>query len=156
VHKHSLLAWTLHYLTQKDKPLSYIETHAGRGLYDLSAEESLKTAEAAGGITLAEQWFPPDHPYRQCLSEVRAMHRPNAYPGSPLIAALSLRDIDTLHLCELHPTEVQHLRHNAQTLDRPKAEFSGFARGDGLVTPPDFVSRIGTLFPIALCGRSSL
>lgn len=42
------------------------------------------------------------------------------------------------------------------TLGRPKAEFSGFAQGDGLVTPPDFVSRIGTLLPIAPCGRSSL
>ncbi len=42
------------------------------------------------------------------------------------------------------------------TLDRPKAEFSGFAQGDGLVTSPDFVSMIGTLLPIALCGRSSL
>ena len=29
VHKHALLAWALAYLTAKDKPLSYIETHAG-------------------------------------------------------------------------------------------------------------------------------
>jgi hypothetical protein len=42
------------------------------------------------------------------------------------------------------------------TLHRPKAEFSGFAQGDGLVTPPDFVSMIGTLLPVAPCGRSSL
>jgi len=42
------------------------------------------------------------------------------------------------------------------TLDRPTAEFSGFAQGDGLVTPPDFVSMIETLLPITLCGRSSL
>ena len=27
VHKHSLLAWMLGYLTRKDKPLSYMETH---------------------------------------------------------------------------------------------------------------------------------
>ena len=36
------------------------------------------------------------------------------------------------------------------TLDRPEAEFSGFAQGDGLLTPPDFVSMIGILLPIAL------
>ena len=42
------------------------------------------------------------------------------------------------------------------TLNRPKAEFSGFAQGDRLVLPPDFVSVIGTLLPIAPCGRSSL
>ena len=42
------------------------------------------------------------------------------------------------------------------TLDHQGLEFSGFAQGDGLVTSPDFVSMIDTLFPIAPCGRSSL
>lgn len=37
LHKHALLARMLSYLTAKDKPLTYLETHAGRGLYDLSA-----------------------------------------------------------------------------------------------------------------------
>ena len=31
VHKHAMLALTLDYMVQKDKPLSYIESHAGRG-----------------------------------------------------------------------------------------------------------------------------
>lgn len=110
VHKHAVLAWVLDYLTQKDKPLSYIETHAGRGLYDLASEPALKTGEAAAGIAIAEGWFPPDHPYRRRLAEVRAMAGPAAYPGSPLIAALSLRAGDTIHLCELHPQEVAALR----------------------------------------------
>ena len=39
VHKHSLLAWMLQYLTQKEKPVSYIETHAGRALYALNSPE---------------------------------------------------------------------------------------------------------------------
>ena len=110
VQKHALLAWMLNYLTQKDKPLTYIETHAGRGLYDLGAEEAVKTGEAAAGISVAEQWFAADHPYRQRLSEVRSSYGPMAYPGSPLIAALSLRDHDSLHLAELHPQEVVALR----------------------------------------------
>ena len=45
------------------------------------------------------------------LAEVRASYGPLAYPGSPIIAALSLRDQDTIHLAELHPQERQHLRH---------------------------------------------
>ncbi|OZA07309.1 MAG: 23S rRNA (adenine(2030)-N(6))-methyltransferase RlmJ, partial [Rhodobacterales bacterium 17-64-5] len=106
VHKHSALAWMLDYLTRKDKPLSYIETHAGRGVYDLSAPEAVKTGEAAAGIALAESVFPPDHPYRQRLDEARAGYGPQAYPGSPLIAALGLREGDTLHLAELHRQEV--------------------------------------------------
>ena len=88
VHKHALLAWTLDYLTAKDKPLSYIETHAGRGLYDLGSEPALRTGEAAAGVLAVEGRFPDDHPYRQRLAEVRAMHGAGAYPGSPLIAAL--------------------------------------------------------------------
>ena len=110
VQKHALLAVMLDYLTQKDKPLTYIETHAGRGLYDLGAEEALKTGEAEAGIAIAEGWFAKTHPYRQRLAEVRSSFGPLAYPGSPLIAALSLRDQDTIHLAELHPQEIQHLR----------------------------------------------
>ena len=43
----------------------------------------------------------------------------------------------------------------SQTLDRPKAACSGFAQGDELVSAPEYVSMIGALLPIALCGRSS-
>lgn len=105
VHKHCLLAWALDYLTQKDKPLTYIETHAGRGLYDLGSAEALKTGEALAGVTVIESALPRTHPYRRRLAEVRAMHGAQAYPGSPMIAALTLRQGDTMHLAELHPQE---------------------------------------------------
>jgi 23S rRNA (adenine2030-N6)-methyltransferase len=110
VHKHAALAWMLAYLTAKPKPISYIETHAGRGLYDLSSPEALKTGEAEAGIARLEPRLPPDHPYRKILAEVRARHGKTAYPGSPLVAALSLRPTDTLRLAELHPQEYAHLR----------------------------------------------
>ncbi len=105
VQKHALLAWVLDYLTRKDKPLTYIETHAGRGLYRLTAPEAQKTGEAAKGILAHPDWFPETHPYAQRLHEVRTLHGADAYPGSPLIAALGLRETDTLHLAELHPQE---------------------------------------------------
>ena len=105
VQKHALLAWMLEYLTQKDKPLSYIETPAGRGLYDRAAPEALKTGEAAAGIARIEARIPADHPYRRRLAEIRAQFGPNAYPGSPLIAAMALREGDPMHLAELHPQE---------------------------------------------------
>lgn len=105
VQKHALLAWVIAYLTQKDKPLTYIETHAGRGLYDLGSAEAIKTGEAAAGIARAESWFAPEHPYRRALASVRAAHGRNAYPGSPLLAAQLLRPMDRLRLAELHPRE---------------------------------------------------
>ena len=105
VQKHALMAWMLDYLTQKDKPLSYIETHAGRGLYDLSAAEAVKTGEAEQGIGVLAAALPKSHPYARALARIRADHGPNAYPGSPLIARTLLRDQDRLHLAELHPQE---------------------------------------------------
>jgi len=135
VHKHAVLAWVLDYLTQKPKPLTYIETHAGRGLYDLSTEAAVKTGEAAAGIEVAEAHFPRDHPYRQRLDETRAAHGPHAYPGSPLIAALGLRETDTLHLAELHPQEVAHLRAAAAEWGAHVYQKDGFELALAL-TPP--------------------
>lgn len=110
VHKHGLLSWMLSYLTRKDKPLSYLETHAGRALYDLHSDAARKTGEAARGIALARDWFAPDHPYAKVLADVRAQAGQHAYPGSPLIAAKLLRDVDHIDLAELHPAELDALR----------------------------------------------
>lgn len=109
VHKHAVLAWVLAGMAEKDKPFSYIETHAGRGLYDLRAPEALKTGEAAAGIARAEGWFVPDDPYAKVLAETRRLHGPGAYPGSPLVAALTLRPQDRLTLAEFHPQEGEAL-----------------------------------------------
>ncbi len=107
VWKHALLAWMLARLADKPKALSYIETHAGRGLYRLDGPEAARTGEATAGILRpgVAGWFPSDHPYARALASVRERHGPSAYPGSPLIAAALLRPGDTLHLAELHPAE---------------------------------------------------
>jgi 23S rRNA (adenine2030-N6)-methyltransferase len=105
LHKHALLAVMLDYMTEKSKPLSYIETHAGRGLYDLAAPEALKTGEAAAGVLKLADDLPADHPYRRVLAQVRADHGADAYPGSPVIAGQLLRADDRMTLAELHPRE---------------------------------------------------
>lgn len=105
VHKHAILAVMLDYLTRKDKPLTYIETHSGRGLYRLDSEEAQKTGEARQGIGRLADAFATDHPYGRALSRVRAAHGADAYPGSPIIAAQFLRPGDRMHLAELHPRE---------------------------------------------------
>lgn len=107
VHKHAALAALLAHLTVKDKPLTYMETHAGAGLYDLASPEAEKTGEAAQGIVraLTEGLLPAGHPYREALDIVRARFGPDAYPGSPLLARTLLRPGDRLHLMELHPQE---------------------------------------------------
>lgn len=135
VHKHALLAWALAYLTAKAKPLTYIETHAGRGLYDLTGAQADKTGEAAVGITRAQSWLPPDHPYLRCLAEVRGVHGAQAYPGSPLIAATMLRESDVIHLCELHPQEFRALEANLAPWGAHVAQVDGLEAALTL-TPP--------------------
>ncbi|MFN3276402.1 MAG: 23S rRNA (adenine(2030)-N(6))-methyltransferase RlmJ [Paracoccus sp. (in: a-proteobacteria)] len=112
LHKHALLATALDYLTRKDKPLTYLETHAGRGLYRLDSPEAARTGEALAGIrrALAEGWLPADHPLIRALDAIRAVRGPLAYPGSPLIAAHFLRFEDRAQLAELHPAEYAALR----------------------------------------------
>jgi 23S rRNA (adenine2030-N6)-methyltransferase len=136
VHKHALLASMLSYMTGKEKPLSYIETHAGRGLYALDAPEARKTGEAAAGIERLKDRFATDHPYAKILAEVRERYGEAAYPGSPLVAALSLRPGDRIDLAELHPAEFE-------ALNDVMIDYAAHCRKqDGLqlalaLTPPD-------------------
>lgn len=112
LHKHAALAVLLAVLAAKDRPISYLESHAGRGLYDLASPESLKTGEAAEGIgaALARGTLPAGHPYLAAIRTVRASHGPAAYPGSPAVARALLRPQDRLQLMELHPGEHAALR----------------------------------------------
>lgn len=111
VHKHASLSVILTQLTKKEKPLTYIETHAGRGIYDLSSEESQKTGEAKSGILsfLNNPKIPQNHPYFSLEKRIQNEIGENIYAGSPFIAEALLRPTDVLHLMELHPQEYQGL-----------------------------------------------
>ena len=50
VHKHVVLLALLERLKQKPKPLFYLDTHAGRGGYDLRAEDATRGGEWREGI----------------------------------------------------------------------------------------------------------
>ena len=134
LHKHGALSWALSYLTRKDKPVSYIETHAGRGVYDLRSEAALKTGEAAQGIEAHAAWFDDAHPMSRVATWCHAKFGPNSYPGSPAIAAHLLRDSDSLHLAELHPSEFAALRAQFGRLAKTY-QSDGFELAHGL-TPP--------------------
>lgn len=137
VHKHAALSWVLDYMAAKPKPLSYFETHAGRGIYDLDAAEARKTAEAAAGIDLVERlgWFAADHPYMRALARVRAAHGARSYPGSPMVAASLLRPGDRMWLAELHPQEVAALRQVMAPFDATVEQRDGIEMAMSLCPP---------------------
>lgn len=109
LHKHIVLAEMLALLTRKKRPITYMETHAGRGLYDLGSVETAKTGEAAEGIARLTL---PECAFTDAVQTIRAKRGETAYPGSPAIAQALLRPDDRLHLMELHPAEHAALKSN--------------------------------------------
>src|SRR3989338_8214892 len=115
VHKHAILSVLLAKLVEKNKPLTYIETHAGRGIYDLASNEAKKTGEAKEGILKLLELsttFSDTHPYWHVIRLVQSHYGKNCYPGSPLLAKNLLRTGDQIHLMELHPQEYLALKKN--------------------------------------------
>ncbi|MBO9478282.1 23S rRNA (adenine(2030)-N(6))-methyltransferase RlmJ [Shimia sp. R11_0] len=135
VQKHALMAVMLDYMTQKSKPLSYLETHAARGVYQLDDAAALKTGEAEAGIGRAQDWFAADHPYMRALEQVRAVHGAASYPGSPAVAGALLRPEDSVQLCELHPQEAGALRQAMRTTGAKIHQKDGFETVMGICPP---------------------
>lgn len=108
-------------LTKQNSPLTWIDTHAGRGLYDLQATEAQKLAEYKTGIlpllndlslgTPARQKKPPPLvlDYEKLIKSFNQGKNIRYYPGSSLITAKMLRPKDRLYACDLHPQESKHL-----------------------------------------------
>jgi 23S rRNA (adenine2030-N6)-methyltransferase len=112
IFKHAVLASLLGHLTRKPAPLSYFETHAGRGLYPLASPEMQKTMPHSSGLLpmLSAPTVPPElSRFTTILSHFYNLQTPS-YPGSPAVAQACLREADTLHLAEAHPAELGYLK----------------------------------------------
>ena len=111
VFKHAILTRILVYLTRKDAPLRYIDTHAGAGRYDLASEAAKRSPEWRDGVARVVKARPPAEvaallrPYLDAVGPCDGDGRPAAYPGSPALAQSLLRPQDRLALCEAHPEE---------------------------------------------------
>ncbi|MCB1682088.1 MAG: 23S rRNA (adenine(2030)-N(6))-methyltransferase RlmJ [Alphaproteobacteria bacterium] len=112
IHKHMVLAEIFDLMAKKFKPMTYVETHAGRGYYDLNAPEASKTGEAAEGILrmLKENWFQPTRPFMKVLKDTQRRKGGQYYPGSAAIAEYYRSPGDKMHLMELHPGEIRYLQ----------------------------------------------
>lgn len=142
VLKHCALTQLLNYLTQKDKPLFYLETHSGKGLYDLRDSQAEKTSEYKNGIqpiwTQQKQLPPVFKNYLQPIKQLNATNVLRFYPGSPYLAINALRAIDRAYFCELHPAEFDTLITTPQL--NKKVHFSnsdGIASLNALLPPPE-------------------
>jgi 23S rRNA (adenine2030-N6)-methyltransferase len=125
VLKHLVTILLLDYLTQKDTPCMYIDTHAGAGVYALDEKYASTNAEYETGI--ARLWSRKDLPaplarYVGLVKDLNPSGRMRYYPGSPYIADKVLREEDRLRLFELHPADGKLLEENFRKIEAHAAE----------------------------------
>lgn len=118
VVKHSVLALLIERLKAKETAFRIIDTHAGVGLYDLTADEASRTGEWHLGI--GRLWGRPLdapladllRPYLDAVAAANGTAPPAAltrYPGSPWLARHLFRRQDRLTAVELHPQDAAAL-----------------------------------------------
>jgi 23S rRNA (adenine2030-N6)-methyltransferase len=134
VHKHVTLLALLAALKRKDKGFLYLDTHAGRGAYDLSTPGA-QSAAGVGRFEHGEHRAPELRQYAQALHAFRAVPgNAHLYPGSPLLALRELRPQDRAVCIELLGAEAHAL---AQALPAAGSDAGGessrvrIERGDG-------------------------
>ncbi|NCQ87906.1 MAG: 23S rRNA (adenine(2030)-N(6))-methyltransferase RlmJ [Alphaproteobacteria bacterium] len=152
VQKHLWLITVLEYLLKKDKNFLWIDTHAGRGLYDLSSDEAQKIKEYESGI--AQFWesmnegddLPPSIiKYRDLINALNTGESINTYPGSAFITAKMLRPKDKLYAHDLHKGEYPFLERSIGNYLCAEARFEdGFAALKSLI-PHKTLKRGGVL-----------
>jgi 23S rRNA (adenine2030-N6)-methyltransferase len=135
VVKHIALVAVLQHLKKKDAAFAVVDSHGGRGAYDLSGEQSARTGEAGKGIARLTD-LSGDMP--EALSTYLSLVKGGSlYPGSPLIAARLLRPQDRLTAIEKHPEEFAALKETLAPFRNAMAEQgNGYARAVRLLPPP--------------------
>jgi 23S rRNA (adenine2030-N6)-methyltransferase len=156
VMKHVLLVQLVRALQQKEKGFLYLDTHAGRGSYDLAAAATGDTHARApewpegvgrlwsGGAAGAADGGALPAGVAEYVAHVRAFDRsqgnvgatPRFYPGSPMLVSLLARAQERLVFCERQPDEVKVLRDRFQFSDGVQArETDGYGAVRAVLPP---------------------
>lgn len=129
VLKHSLLILTLNDLQNSKKPFFVLDTHSGRGRYNMMSPEVKRSKEADHGILLLQKKHNiPEFlkPYMDMVKAFNPTAKMNIYPGSPALIQKCLRKNDHAAFCELNEKEFMKLHALLHDDKRIKT-----VRGDG-------------------------
>jgi len=150
VMKHMLLVRLVRAMQRKEKGFLYLDTHAGRGAYDLEL--------AAQGDSLARQpewpagigrlWTQSGlaEPLADYVQLVRTFDQargnsgdtPKFYPGSPALVSALARPQDRLALCEKQPDECAALRGELKFALRASVQaMDGYIAPRAMLPPPE-------------------
>lgn len=121
VFKHALLVQLFRAMQRKEKGFLFLDTHAGRGAYDLGAPSVLsdgRTREPEHPAGIGRLWNATDLPPAvvDYLGLVKRFNERRGageelryYPGSPWITRLLARPQDRFALCELRTDDAEAL-----------------------------------------------
>lgn len=135
VLKHTVLLAMLKHLTEKEAPLTVVDTHAGAGLYRLDGDYASTSGEASEGVlrlflqpnitqalvkasgVATETIAPALQDYLDLVRSFNTSGQVKVYPGSPFVVHQLLRAQDKLKLFELHPADSRALAGNIAQLE---------------------------------------
>lgn len=131
VHKHVVLLAILARLTRKPTPLFFLETHAGRGMYDLHSEDAVRGNEWREGIGRLHEKTPTSEDLSAFLRIAsaavgRTTRQFRQYAGSPLLGLAALRSVDRAVFVEQQPMEARALEKSL-----PRRRGVSVISGDG-------------------------
>ena len=151
VFKHALLLLLFRAMQRKEKGFLFLDTHAGRGAYDLTEEPVLtggrtREPEHPGGI--GRLWGAASLP--PALADYVALVRTyneqrgaapgelHYYPGSPCFARLLARPQERLALCELQEVDAEALAYEFGRAPRGTVRVGdGYQALKALLPPPE-------------------
>jgi 23S rRNA (adenine2030-N6)-methyltransferase len=138
--KHVALVYCLDALKRKETGFFVLDTHAGRGWYDLQAAEAQKSGEAERGVQRLLQAAAPEPSLESYVTAIggRAGGRLTRYPGSAALIAAALRHQDRAVCNELIPAEARFAEREIHSAGRWRVEVGdGYAALRSHLPPPE-------------------
>lgn len=148
--KHALLVQLVRALQKKEKGFLFLDTHAGRGSYDLAesaqGDSLARRPEWPGGIGRLWTEEKAGAALADYVALVRAFDgergnlgtEPRFYPGSPWIVRRLARDQDRVALCEKHEDEFLALAREFRGTARTAVhEADGYGAVRAMLPPPE-------------------
>ena len=138
--KHAGLTYCVGALKRKDAAFFVLDSHAGRGFYDLQAPEAHQSGEAARGVQRLIETSIGVPALAGYFAAIRARRgkRLARYPGSPALIAGSLRPQDRALFVELQPAEARAAEREIESLGRVRTEIGdGYAALKAFLPPEE-------------------
>jgi 23S rRNA (adenine2030-N6)-methyltransferase len=140
VAKHVGLLFCLNALKRKDAGFFVLDSHAGRGFYDLQAPEAQKSGEADRGVQRLIVNSLGDPALTEYFTAIRARRgkRLPRYPGSPALIAASIRPQDRALFVELMPAEARAAEREVESVGRVRTDIGdGYAALKAFLPPEE-------------------